>query len=269
MHITDKDSTTGLDRGGAPAPRPAGETAYDAWLRYAELIHQLRSVHAGLALSTDLLLETAERSAEDEPTGRPAVPALDPGRLLRLQAGEVAHLGRLLEACGAAGTGQARLRRHEPEVDIGEVVDLAVGVARLHGQQVAWGGTSIHRQVAARPAREVLQVLLENARVHAAGARVDLEVVEDGDDGEGVLVRVHDHGPGLSRPRHAPAAGHGLGLGIAAEAAEDLGARLVAEASDEGACFVLVLPARGDAAQSHAVQSHAGTGATSWSACPA
>lgn len=259
MRRTDEDLTTQLAGRPAHEAGPALPTAYDVWLQHAELLHQLRSVHAGLALSTDLLLEAA-RLADGQTAWR--LGDLDPGRLLHLQAGEVAHLGRLLQASAGTALGHDRCPpEQEPQSDLAEVVDLAVDVARLHGQQVAWAGTSVRRRVAARPAREVLQVVLENARVHAAGAPVDLEVVEDGG---AVLVRVRDHGPGLPRRRRPPEAGHGLGLRIAAEAAEDLGARLVAEQSDHGACFVLALPAREDAEAGHPEW-----GGTSWSACPA
>lgn len=257
MPSTHEDHTTELTAFRADGAGSIGETAYDVWLRYAELVHQLRSVHAGLALSTDLLLETALHTGADGPGGRPDAP--DTYRLLRLQAGEVAHLGRLLDASDCPEAGPRP--EPEPQADLAEVVDLAVGVARLHGQQVTWAGTSIARRVPARPVREVLQVVLENARRHAAGSRVDLEVVEDGG---GVLVRVHDHGPGLPRRRRPPAAGHGLGLRIAAEAAEEIGARLVVEASDDGASFVLVLPEQDETAG-----HHSGRGGASWSACPA
>lgn len=260
MPSTHDEGRTETTRLLAAEAEPIGETAYDVWLRHAELIHQLRSVHAGLALSTELLLETALHTGADGPGGRPDAP--DTYRLLRLQAGEVAHLGRLLEASLPADPElMGGPPEQEPQADLAEVVDLAVGVARLHGQLVTWTGTPITRRVPARPVREVLQVVLENARKHATGSRVDLEVVQDGD---AVLVRVHDHGPGLTGPPRAPAAGHGLGLRIAAEAAEEIGARLTVEASEEGASFLLVLPAPQDA-----TQGEVEAGGVPWSACPA
>lgn len=260
MPSSHEDRTTALTRLLAVGAEPIAETAYDVWLQHAELVHQLRSLHAGLALSTELLLEAALHHGADGGTG--PLDAPDTYRLLRLQAGEVAHLGRLLEATGSGDPAHVRPRPDdEPQADLVEVVDLAVGVARLHGQQVTWTGTSITRSVPARSVREILQVVLENARKHAAGSRVDLDVVEDGG---AVRIRVHDHGPGLVRRRRPPAAGHGLGLRIAAEAAEDIGARLDVEASDDGACFVLVLPSRDDA-----LQHETGTGGAAWSACRA
>lgn len=259
MRRIDEEDTRETACGCRVGDGPTGETAYDVWLRHAELVHQLRSVHAGLALSTDLLLENA---VQDDAEGSRALDA----RLLRLQAGEVAHLGRLLEASLPADPElMGGSPEQEPQTGLAEVVDLAVGVARLHGQLVTWTGTPITRRVPARPVREILQVVLENARKHAAGSRVDLEVVQDGD---AVLVRVHDHGPGLTGPPRAPAAGHGLGLRIAAEAAEEMGARLSVEASEEGASFLLVLPAPDDAAQGEA-QDQVEAGGVAWSACRA
>jgi signal transduction histidine kinase len=224
-------------------------------LRHAELVHQLRSVHAGLAVSTDLLLDAAQRCGDGGPT---AGADLDCRRLLLLQSREVAHLGRLLDDSGVPDPGRDLARaRDEPLVDLAEIVDLAVGIARLHGQDVTWPGTSVHHPAPARPTREVLQVVLENARRHAAGARVDLSVTRDGD---GVRVRVHDEGPGLGSARSGTR-GSGLGLRIATEAAEDKGARLEVEESDHGACFVLVLPTRRGAT---GLRSQAG--GTPWSA---
>jgi signal transduction histidine kinase len=244
-----------------PAPHeshdgPDGQpTAYDARLRHAELVHQLRSVHAGHALSTDQLLEVAPH-ASHEPGGRPDDP--DWRRLLMLQSREVTHLGRLLDAHSVLDpAAEDHGRAHEPLTDLAEVIDLAVGIARLHGQRVTWSGTPVVRRVAARPTREILQVVLDNAREHAPGARVDLEVVEESGT---VLVRVHDHGPGLAHPPRVPAAGHGLGLGIAADAAGQMGARLEAEECADGACFVLALPAREDLPDDRAQE-----GAPPWS----
>jgi len=98
----------------------------------------------------------------------------------------------------------------------------------------------------------VLVNVLENAlRYSSPSDAVELGVSSDGDD---VLVRIEDHGPGLAPEdverifepfEHGRAAGEGTGLGLAIARgfAEANGCRLWAEAREgSGAAFTLALP---------------------------
>lgn len=96
--------------------------------------------------------------------------------------------------------------------------------------------------------------LLENAlKFSPAGSRIDVEVQQRGAE---VLLRILDHGPGLPAGDHErvfepfqrgtaarSGSGAGLGLAIARGFVEANGGRLWAEASGEGAAFVVALPA--------------------------
>lgn len=107
----------------------------------------------------------------------------------------------------------------------------------------------------------VLVNLLENAlKFSPADARVDVDVTQRGTE---VLLRVADRGPGLPaserervfEPFQRGAAaragsGAGLGLAIARGFVEANGGRLWAEASGQGAAFVVALPASVDAVRS-------------------
>jgi len=105
---------------------------------------------------------------------------------------------------------------------------------------------------------QILLNLVDNACKYAVAAgdkRIHLEASSDGRSG---LIRVRDHGPGLSaegrkrlfRPfaKSAREAAHtkpgvGLGLALSRRLARDMGGDLRLDASaTEGACFVLALP---------------------------
>ena len=99
----------------------------------------------------------------------------------------------------------------------------------------------------------VLVNLLENALRFSGGAPVDVVAERQGDE---VLVRVLDRGPGLAAGEterifepfeHGAEGGTGLGLSIARGFAEATGGRLWAEPGVAGGSFVLALPA----AQAH------------------
>jgi two-component system sensor histidine kinase KdpD len=103
----------------------------------------------------------------------------------------------------------------------------------------------------------VLVNLLENAlKFSPAGERIEVDVTQRGSE---VLLRVTDRGPGLPaserervfEPFQRGAAaragsGAGLGLAIARGFVEANGGRLWAEASGEGASFVVALPTSAD-----------------------
>jgi two-component system, OmpR family, sensor histidine kinase KdpD len=142
-------------------------------------------------------------------------------------------------------------------------VDELVGAAldELHDE----GGTAVDVpanlppvEVDAGHVRRILVNLLENAHRHA-GAQGHVQVTA-APDGETVVLRVADDGPGIPaadvdavfQPFWRGAAGGvtGLGLAIARGFADANGGSLRAEASEVGASLVLTLPAPAAAAGS-------------------
>jgi len=105
---------------------------------------------------------------------------------------------------------------------------------------------------------QILFNLVDNACKYAAGAADKRIHLIAGRDGDGVRLKVRDHGPGITRPaarrlfrpfrksaREAAnsAPGVGLGLALSKRLAQDMGARLGFDpAVAGGACFVLRLP---------------------------
>jgi C4-dicarboxylate-specific signal transduction histidine kinase len=94
----------------------------------------------------------------------------------------------------------------------------------------------------------LVQNAIESVAERAAGPRA--VEVSTATDGEWVLVRVSDTGIGLTDAERVfdqfyttKADGMGMGLAIARSAAEAHGGKLTARALDDGAAFVLALPA--------------------------
>lgn len=99
--------------------------------------------------------------------------------------------------------------------------------------------------------RQILDVLLDNAVRHGAGA----VAITARDADTAVAVDVADGGPGVTAPpdelfhrrAHSAdrAAGHGIGLALARALAEAEGGRLILARSGPGPVFTLLLPASG------------------------
>ncbi|MGH9165011.1 MAG: sensor histidine kinase, partial [Acidimicrobiales bacterium] len=92
--------------------------------------------------------------------------------------------------------------------------------------------------------REILAVLVDNARAHGAGTVTVVArragsgiVVDVGDEGDGILGDV----AGIFRRRSADAAGHGIGLALARSLAEAHGARLEVTRAAPSPVFTLAL----------------------------
>ena len=101
--------------------------------------------------------------------------------------------------------------------------------------------------------------LLSNALTYAHDGPIEVHIADDAGPDGGVVVSVHDHGPGI--PEHAQTrvferferldtneqqAGTGLGLYIARQLAENMGAKLTLHSqTGEGATFSLHLPVPG------------------------
>ena len=117
-------------------------------------------------------------------------------------------------------------------------------------------GIKLHTDCSA--VEQILFNLVDNACKYAATATERRIHVEGQSDGRQVLIRVRDHGPGIS-PQDAKklfkpfsksvseaahsAPGVGLGLALCRRLARSLGGDLTLDHSvREGACFVLRLP---------------------------
>jgi signal transduction histidine kinase len=100
--------------------------------------------------------------------------------------------------------------------------------------------------VSDRAVRQILDVLVDNAQRHGAGAIT----VAAHPASSGVMVEVGDEGPGIRgdpesvfERRVSSSGGTGIGLALARSLAEAEGGRLVLRSAGPHPVFVLVLPA--------------------------
>jgi signal transduction histidine kinase len=101
-------------------------------------------------------------------------------------------------------------------------------------------------RASASAARQVLEVLVDNASRHGTGTiRITARAAPDG-----LAIEVADDGPGITGDdsgmfarRRTPDDGHGIGLALARSLAEAEGGRLVLSRRQPGAAFTLLLPA--------------------------
>ncbi|HVV22232.1 MAG TPA: HAMP domain-containing sensor histidine kinase [Pseudonocardiaceae bacterium] len=109
--------------------------------------------------------------------------------------------------------------------------------------------------------RHVVEVLVDNALVHGAGATtVNAQAVADG-----LLIEVADQGPGLTDPERAfaprtsdRAANHGIGLALARSLAHAEGGRLLLLHAAPHPVFDLLLPGTNRTSNSDVDDTHAG-----------
>ncbi|GLZ53835.1 HAMP domain-containing sensor histidine kinase [Actinomycetospora sp. NBRC 106378] len=201
----------------------------------AEASHQLRTPLAGLRLRLE--------EAASLPPGSPGVTEAVEGSLESADRLDRTVTELLALAREPAGARRAR-------VDIVDLVEQVVEDARTDGMavelQVADEGAAISGSEAA--VRQVLAVLLENARVHGE-APVTVTVR---DAGPAVALDVADAGSltvdesALFAAR-SPAEGHGIGLALARRLAEDQGGRLRLRSASP-TTITLLLPAASDPA---------------------
>ena len=156
-----------------------------------------------------VLREDAEQDEKTDPDPEPAGPAR-PGADRRPQPG-LPQLGDLVDHAREASGSEVRLIMSGPATRLDPGVELA--------------------------AYRIVQEALTNARRHAPGAAVDVELRYAGD---ALRLRIRDNGPGQDAWNHA---GHGL-LGMRERAAAVGGSLRAGDARDGGFCVEAELPAK-------------------------
>ena len=195
-------------------------------------LHQIRGAVAGIT-SASALIAT-----------EPSYWGLPPSQLQALEslvACETARLQRLVEDRRTPG---------DDVVDLDDVLGPLAAAQRLLGHRVHWTPSGHRVRGSQDGIAEVVQTLLDNARVHAGDTPVDIEVLGHGGD---VTITVADRGPGVPAElqpsifergtRREGSVGQGIGLHVARQIMEDAGSTLRLEPSGVGAAFVVRLPA--------------------------
>jgi two-component system sensor histidine kinase MtrB len=227
----------------------------------ADVSHELRTPLTALVAEASIIEAGLDRL---EPDARRAAELLvGDVRRLRVLVDDLMELSRF--------DAEAEALRIEP-VDLGRVV-AAVVAARLPEASLSLPPEPVIVESDVRRLDRILGNLLDNARVHAPGAPVDVALATAG--GEATVV-VADRGPGVSEDalahlfdrfykadpsRGATTSTSGLGLAIAAEHAALLGGSVRAAARPGGGlAFTVTLPVTrslpgGDGADSGALEA--------------
>lgn len=193
-------------------------------------LHELRATVGGLGAAHRLVHDGS---------------SLSPARRMQIQQmidSEMARLQRLLSA-GPSGP--------MAPVDLDATIQPIVLRHRTRGYPVRWTPSGQRAIARADHVAEVVNVLLENAVQHAAGAGAS---VETRCAGQVVEITVSDTGPGIARSlrprifewggRGDDSGGSGIGLHVAQELTAELGGYLeLVDSSAPGATFVLGLAA--------------------------
>lgn len=210
--------------------------------RQAERAHEARNALTSIEGAT----LTLERYHDQlDPTTRES--------LSRAMIGEISRLQRLVG--GQDHTGY-RIRFR-----LVDITEPQITLARGQGAHVL---SDVPDDLTAfgRPAdiAEVVQNLLVNAQRHAPDSPIIVRAAREGDR---VLLRVEDRGPGVPHSvrrsmfergtRGPDSGGSGLGLYVSAQLITDMGGQLTLEDRDgPGACFALALPADNEVAATSA-----------------
>jgi signal transduction histidine kinase len=201
----------------------------------ADASHQLRTPLTGLRLR----LETALEGGDPRPA---LVAALDTADQLERTIDELLALARDAPTARdpadlPALLGEAERSWHGPLYAAGRTLRVSIEPV-LPGTRASAAAT-----------RQILDVLVDNAVRHGAGAvtvtarAADTAIAVDvADQGEGVGVPADE----LFRRRAERAAGHGIGLALARALAEAEGGRLILTRAAPAPVFTLLLPGRGD-----------------------
>ena len=194
---TGRLTTPGLPAAGAQRFAAIGDTARAGLTEMRRLLGVLR--------------EDAEQDTASEPVLQPAAPGLQPAGPGRRPQPGLPQLGDLVDGAREASGGVVRL------IMSGQADRLDPGVELA--------------------AYRIVQEALTNARRHAPGAAVDVEL-RYADDA--LRLRIRDNGPGQAARYHA---GHGL-LGMRERAAAVGGSLQTGEARGGGFCVEAELPAK-------------------------
>ena len=194
---TGRLTTPGLPAAGAQRFAAIGDTARAGLTEMRRLLGVLR--------------EDAEQDTASEPARQPAAPGRQPAGPGRRPQPGLPQLGDLVDGAREASGGVVRL------IMSGQADRLDPGVELA--------------------AYRIVQEALTNARRHAPGAAVDVEL-RYADDA--LRLRIRDNGPGQAPRYHA---GHGL-LGMRERAAAVGGSLQTGEARGGGFCVEAELPAK-------------------------
>ena len=194
---TGRLTTPGLPAAGAQRFAAIGDTARAGLTEMRRLLGVLR--------------EDAEQDTASEPVLQPAAPGLQPAGPGRRPQPGLPQLGDLVDGAREASGGMVRL------IMSGQADRLDPGVELA--------------------AYRIVQEALTNARRHAPGAAVDVEL-RYADDA--LRLRIRDNGPGQAARHHA---GHGL-LGMRERAAAVGGSLQTGDARGGGFCVEAELPAK-------------------------
>ncbi len=229
----------------------------------ADASHELRTPLTSIRGYAELLQKGA---IDDGPARERALSRIE---------SEAARMGALVGDLGILAREEEGSEPARERVDLGVVVADAVADARTVAPSRRIRLTVAGEvPVAGDTARlgQLIHNLLDNALVHTPeGTPVDVDLVADGDR---AVLRVRDHGPGLTPDQAAHVferfyrgdaerldGGSGLGLSIVASLARTFGgAATVETAEGEGALFEVVLPLYGDHGAAQGGEDHAGPG---------
>lgn len=195
---------------------------------HQDRMHELRATASGVASASEVL---ANEQAAIPPARRTA--------LCELLVDETERLRRLTHSFG---------RGTVEQVALDHVLGRVVGKQRALGQVVRWEPAALAVEADADMLREVVDILLVNAQVHAPGAWVRVNASPR--QGK-VVVRVRDTGSGVSPAvadrlfergaRGESSEGSGVGLHLARRLVEQMGGSVHHEPTQTGTCFVLTL----------------------------
>jgi signal transduction histidine kinase len=194
---TGRLTTPGLPAAGAQRFAAIGDTARAGLTEMRRLLGVLR--------------EDAEQDTASQPVLQPAGPVLQPAGPVRRPQPGLPQLGDLVDGAREASGGVVRL------IMSGQADRLDPGVELA--------------------AYRIVQEALTNARRHAPGAAVDVELCYADD---ALRLRIRDNGPGQAARYHA---GHGL-LGMRERAAAVGGSLQTGDARGGGFCVEAELPAK-------------------------
>jgi len=210
--------------------------------------HELRSPLAVMQLSGGMI-ESAAAERGDSSLGELAAMATGAARRAELLVNELLDMGRL-------DAGRLELARQP--VDVGPALERVIAITEERRGQRPVEMTGLPASVLADPERLaiVLRNLVDNAfKYSPAGSPVRIDVRSEG---EAVVVRVSDEGPGIppaDRERvfarferldqTAGVGGIGIGLHLSRELTMRMDGSLNVVPGHAGACFELKLPATG------------------------